>query len=186
MEVLLFGTTCSLYCATYAVHKHVQDHCDGNKEVLQSVQQCFYVDNCLQSVPSVHEAKSLIDKMRTLLADGGFDIRQWASNDPAVIHHLPPDAKSKTIELWLSRNGDPKEPTLGLQWNCFTDMLGYKNRSIIYHQPTMRNIYKVLASQYDCNDPCKDPSTGSMEAERGWDNLSLTLNYVQHSWCPAG
>ena len=40
-QVLPFGTTCSPCCATYAVHKHVQDHCDGNEEVLQSVQQSF-------------------------------------------------------------------------------------------------------------------------------------------------
>ncbi len=86
-QVLPFGTTCSPCCATYAVHKHVQDHCDGNGEVLQSVQYCFYVDNCLQSFPSSHEAKPLIDKMRPLLADSGFNIRQWASNDPTVIHH---------------------------------------------------------------------------------------------------
>lgn len=129
--------------------KHVQDHCIGNEEVLQPVQSHFYVDNCLQSFPSSREAKSLIDKVRPLLADSGFDIRQWASNDPAVIHHLPPDAKSKTSDCGFQEMETPKELTLGLQWNCFTDMLGYKNRSIIYHQPTMRNIYKVLASQYD-------------------------------------
>lgn len=110
--------------------KHVKDHLDSDEEVLQSVQHCFYVDNCLQSFPSSHEAKSLINKMRPLLADGGFDIRQWASNDPAVIHHLPPVAKSKTTELWLSENGDPKELTLGLQWNCCTDMLSYQNPSL--------------------------------------------------------
>lgn len=40
---------------------------------------------------------SLIDKMRPLLADGGFEIGQWACNDPAIIHFLPPDAKSKPV-----------------------------------------------------------------------------------------
>lgn len=36
-QVLPFGTTCSPCCAIYAVHRHVQDHCEGNEEVLQSV-----------------------------------------------------------------------------------------------------------------------------------------------------
>ncbi len=138
-QILPFGTTSSLCCTTYAIQKHVQDHRDGSEKVLQSVQKCFYVGNCLQSFPSFHKAESLIDKMRPPLA-GGFDIRQWTSNDPAVIHRLPPDAKSKTSELWLSENGDLKELTPGLQWNCFTDMLGYKNRSIINYQPSVRNI----------------------------------------------
>ena len=32
-QVLPFGTTCSPCCATYAVHKHVEDSRDGNEEV---------------------------------------------------------------------------------------------------------------------------------------------------------
>jgi len=185
-QVLPFGTTCSPCCATYAVQKHVQDHSDGNEEILNSVQHCFYVDNCLQSFLSSHEAKALIDKMIPLLADGGFDIRQWASNDPAVIHHLPPDAKSKTSELWLSKNGDPKELTLGLKWNCSTDILSYKNKSIIYHQPTMRNIYKVLASQYDplgyltpFTARAKIIVQDLWKQERGWDNVIKTESLLE-------
>ncbi len=47
------------------------------------------MDNCLQSLQCQHQAKKLIDKMRVLLTTGGFDIRQWASNVPDVIAHLP-------------------------------------------------------------------------------------------------
>lgn len=42
-----------------------------------------------------------------------------------------------------------QEPTLGLQWNCLDDTLGYKNRLAEPVQPTMRNLYKTLASQFD-------------------------------------
>lgn len=45
----------------------------GIEEVLKSVQQSFYVDNCHQSLTTPEEAKALIDKMRPLLANGGFD-----------------------------------------------------------------------------------------------------------------
>ncbi len=53
-----------------------------------SVDRCFYVDNCLQSLPSKAEAKYLLDKLRSLLASGGFEIRQWASNAPDILIHL--------------------------------------------------------------------------------------------------
>ena len=83
-----------------------------------SVQQCFYVDNCLQSVPTPEEAKELVDKLLNLLAAGGFELRQWASNIPSVISHLPKDARSDSIEHWLSQ-GDPNhaESALGLSWH---------------------------------------------------------------------
>lgn len=110
----------------------------------------FYVDNFLHSTCTVEEAKDLVDDLRKLLSDGGFEIRQWASNLPSVIEDLPPEATSASSELWLSRSSsDLQEPTLGLRWNCLSDTLGYKHRPLEPSEPTMRTLYKVLASQYD-------------------------------------
>ncbi|KAL0147788.1 hypothetical protein M9458_056904 [Cirrhinus mrigala] len=150
-RVLPFGTTCSPCCATYALQRHVRDNADGNEEVVESVQQSFYVDNCLQSLQSQHQAKKLIDKMRALLTSGGFDIRQWASNVPDVIAHLPVEAKSESCELWLSASkSDPQESTLGLMWHCSQDTFGYKHRPVSTNGDTsMRTVYRILASQYD-------------------------------------
>ena len=103
-RVLPFGTTCSPCCATYALQCHVQERSEGNEDVVQSVLQAFYVDSCLQSLQSEDQARQLIDKMRAVLASGGFDVRQWSSNMPEVIAHLPPEAKSAGCELWLTAN----------------------------------------------------------------------------------
>lgn len=149
-RVLPFGTTCSPCCAIYALQRHVQDHSVGNEEIVSSVLRAFYVDNCLQSLPSPDQAKRLIDGLRALLAEGGFDIRQWSCNMPDVISHLPTEAKSTSCELWLSAHKeDPLESTLGLQWNCNTDTLSYRHRDIPPAEPTLRYVYRVLASQYD-------------------------------------
>lgn len=37
--------------------------------------------------------------LRQRILEGGFDLRQWASNVPAVIKHLLPEAKSEHCEL---------------------------------------------------------------------------------------
>lgn len=124
-EVLPFGTTCSPCCATFALQKHVRDQQAGDEGVRQSIEQSFYVDNCLQSLPTVEQARQLVDKMRSFLASGGFEIRQWASNVPSVVEHLPANAKSQSVELWLQKNhSDPQEPALGLMWHCHNDRLG--------------------------------------------------------------
>lgn len=91
-QVLPFGTTCSPCCATYALQRHVWDHSEPGDSVRFSVERCFYVDNCLQSLPTPVEARELVDRLRALLASGGFELRQWASNDPNVIGHLPKEA----------------------------------------------------------------------------------------------
>lgn len=83
-QVLPFGTTCSPCCATFALQKHVFDHSQPGEDVRVSIEKSFYVDNCLQSLSSVDEARHLVNKLTSLLATGGFELRQWASNTPDV------------------------------------------------------------------------------------------------------
>ncbi|KAL0188999.1 hypothetical protein M9458_016098, partial [Cirrhinus mrigala] len=148
--VLPFGTTSSPCCAIYALQRHIRQHPLTDEEIRFPVERCFYVDNCLQSLPTAEAAKSLIGRLRTVLSEAGFEIRQWASNDPAVLSHLPPEARATSVELWLTQEKtDVPEPTLGLSWNWQSDSLSYKHRPVIYKTPTLRNIYRVLATQYD-------------------------------------
>lgn len=92
----------------------------------------------------------MVDSTRALLSEGGFELRQWASNEPNVICHLSKEIQSESTEQWLNHNNmDPQEPALGLRWMCHTDTLRYKSRLLKLSPTTMRNIYKVLASQYD-------------------------------------
>ncbi len=88
-EVLPFGTTCSPCCATYALQTHVQRNLEPTEEVHQTVERSFYVDNCLKSVPNEAQASKLVNKLQCHLLEGGFELRQWASNITEVIHHFP-------------------------------------------------------------------------------------------------
>ncbi|XP_073334837.1 uncharacterized protein [Pagrus major] len=149
-QVLPFGTTCSPCCATFALQRHVLDHSSPGEDIRHSVENCFYVDNLLQSFISEQEAKQLITKLHPLLLSGGFELRQWATNVPDIISHLPSESKAESRELWLSLDGaDTPERALGLLWHCTSDTVTYQLRQTEQHQPTMRSIYRVLARQYD-------------------------------------
>ncbi len=97
--VLPFGTTSSPCCAIYALQRHTCQHPLTDEEIRFSVERCFSVDNCLQSLPTTDAARSLIDRLRTILSGAGFEIRQWACNNPAVLSHLPPEARATSVEL---------------------------------------------------------------------------------------
>ncbi|KAK3553790.1 hypothetical protein QTP70_012164 [Hemibagrus guttatus] len=55
-QVLPFGTTSSPCCATYALQRHVRQHPQTDEAIRFSVERCFYVDNCLQSLPTADAA----------------------------------------------------------------------------------------------------------------------------------
>ncbi|KAI2655628.1 Elongation factor G 1 [Labeo rohita] len=140
-----------------------------------------------QSLPTEDEARQLVNKMRSVLGSGRFEIRQWASNFPSVVEHLPANTKSESIELWLQKNhSDPQEPALGLIWHCLDDHLGYKHHPTAECLPIMRHIYKVLASQYD---PLRFVTPFTTRAKvlvhrlwakpRGCDDPNLTTNLLE-------
>ena len=153
-QVLPFGTTCSPCCAIYALQRHVQDMGESNSHLVDCVEHHSTWITVTNSTHSKEEAKDLVDGLRQLLLTGGFEIRQWASNIPEVIEHLPSNVRSESSELWLSQSSmDLQEPTLGLRWDCLRDSLKYKHRPVERTEPTLRNVYKVLACQYDPLEP---------------------------------
>ncbi|XP_047440328.1 uncharacterized protein LOC125007645 [Mugil cephalus] len=97
-QVLPFKTTCSPCCATYALQRHVKDHTHPGGAVRESIENHFYVDNWLRSFPTQDMAKDVADKLRELLLEGGFKLRQWASSMLDVISHLPKEIKSESSE----------------------------------------------------------------------------------------
>ncbi|KAJ7992610.1 hypothetical protein DPEC_G00280470 [Dallia pectoralis] len=175
-----------------ALQRHVAENSEPGEDVRVSVERCFYVDNCLQSLPSPAEARQLVDKLRNILKSGGFELRQWASNDQSVVSHLPKEARSDSLELWITQEKEEQpESTLGLSWHCPTDTLGYKHRAVKYGTPTMRNIYKVLASQYDPLGFILPYTTRAKvlvqrlwDKRRDWDDPLLPLDLLQawNSW----
>lgn len=188
-QVLPFGTTCSPCCVTYALQRHVLDNSQPGDKVRDVVEKSFYVDNCLHSQTSVTAAKDLVDQLNTLLATGGFELRQRAANDPSVISHLPSEVRSTSCELWLSHGEqNVQESALGLHWHCQSDTLLYKLRPIDCSTVTLRNIYKVLANQYDPLGYIVPYTTRAKvlvqrlwDKKRDWDDPHLPEDMLQ-SW----
>ncbi|KAK7930869.1 hypothetical protein WMY93_007264 [Mugilogobius chulae] len=175
-QVLPFGTTSSPCCAIYAVQRHVRDHQPGYEDVLSSVLESFYVDICLQSFPTEKDAVHLLNRLRALLSSGGFEIRQWMSNLPSVTNHLPKEARSDNTEIWLSHD---------------RDALGYRHRVVPYDALTLRNIYRILASQYDplgflipFTTRAKVLIQKLWEKKRDWDDPCLPEAFIKawKSW----
>ncbi|KAL0967787.1 hypothetical protein UPYG_G00256910 [Umbra pygmaea] len=167
--------------------KHVIASSQPGEDVRHSVEQCFYVDNCLQSLPTEEEASNLVTKLRAILATGGFNICQWASNQQEVICNLPKEAKSGSSErCFIQIHGEAQEMTLGLSWHFMENTLHYSHRLVAPSQTPMQNIYKTHASQYDPFGYILPFTTRAKVLvqrlwvkDRDWDDLHLPADLLE-------
>eukprot|EP00057_Strongylocentrotus_purpuratus_P002697 XP_003725052.1 PREDICTED: uncharacterized protein LOC100888496 [Strongylocentrotus purpuratus] len=148
MTVHLFGATSSPSCASYALRKTANDNKDTLPEnVIKTVQENFYVDDCLKSVPTTKEAVELVGDLCDLLQKGGFRLTKWMSNELEVLSSIPEPERAKSI-VNLDLDDLPIERTLGVLWNVSSDSFEFQVN--IKEKPTTRRgILSAVSSLYD-------------------------------------
>ena len=141
MVVLLFGAASSPACSNFALRRTAEDNVEHfSKEVISTVRNNFYVDDCLKSLPA---------DLRALLLRGGFKLTKWISNSRRVLETIPVDERAKEAKtLDLSKDGLPVERALGVKWCVESDTFSF-NVNIKLKPPTRRGIFSVVSSVYD-------------------------------------
>ena len=89
MQVHVFGATSSPSCTAFALRRAEEDQMSAfSAEVVSTVNNSFYVDDCLKSQAAPGEAIKLVGELRKLLANRGFRLHKWISNDLSVIRSI--------------------------------------------------------------------------------------------------
>jgi len=148
MGVHLFGGSSSPSCANFALKKTMQDNkAEFNPETIQTVEQKFYVDDCLKSVPTEDAAVTIADKLRELLARRGFKLTKWLSHSKRVLESLPESERAINVK-GLDFNKPPVKRTLGVQWNVSSDTFDFS--IVIKDRPaTRRGVLSIVSSVYE-------------------------------------
>ena len=116
MTAHLFGGVWSPSCANFALKQTAKDNIkESDTETVKTVDQNFYVDDCLKSVATIDEAIRLIDQLRGMLSRGGFNLKKWISNSSEVLHAIPEANRAKmVVSLDLDKVLLPTERALGV------------------------------------------------------------------------
>lgn len=150
MTVHLFGAVSSPSCACYALRKTAKDNqALFPAEVIQTVKQNFYMDDCLKSMSSEEEAIKMIKDLTAVCQRGGFHLTKWVSNSRKVLRTIIEEHRAKDLhELDLDRDNLPLERALGLQWCIESDAFQFK--MLVKERPyTRRGMLSLLSSVYD-------------------------------------
>ena len=147
MLVHIFGAKDSVTCAIHALHQTARDHQeDFDPLTFWTILKSFYVDDLLQSYPSVDSALPMVHELFACTKRGGFRLTKWMSNSKEIIDSLPPSEVSSKMTFEL--DAGTVEKALGMLWNIADDNITYCTNFKDVPK-TKRGMLKVTSSVFD-------------------------------------
>ena len=121
MTRVTFGVAASSFAANMAVKQNAQDLAVEYPLAAQTVENSFYVDDCLTGADNVETAVILHKQLCDLFTRGGFLLRKWNSNNNQVLNHIPRELlESGNIRAICDVECTK---TLGLEWLILFSLL---------------------------------------------------------------
>ena len=140
---LIFGATCSRFCAIYVHNKCAKDNKSKIPASSNAIKHHFYMDDYIQSLPKVSEAKEVISQTKRCLKNDGSSLTKFVSNEPDVLAEICSDDKDETKEIMR---------VLGQKWNITTDdfimfsLQQFPKDATLY---TQRKMFTLVSSIFD-------------------------------------
>ncbi|XP_058128492.1 uncharacterized protein LOC131292773 [Anopheles ziemanni] len=177
LNTITYGTASAPFLAVRSLQQTVLDH--GSEFPIAAARFAdFYVDDFVSGADSPEAAQTLQQQTEQLFAKGGFELRKWASNEEAVLHHV--DQQSRASSPYPNDDDDGSLATLGIIWDTSADTLRFKVQAPdVNKDATKRKVLSTIGKIYDpvgFVDPVK--AVAKQLLQRVW-----TLKHVnQQPW----
>ena len=138
-------------CANYALKRTATDNQIDYPEAAESVHRNFYMDDYLESSPTIEEAAKKAKDLVKLLERGRFRLTKFVSNVPEIPNDLEPTCKpSSTAEKIIPKTEDPSH-VLGMKWTLLSDSLVVSRGTSpdTKRNLTQRIILSLVSAVYD-------------------------------------
>ncbi|XP_076301867.1 uncharacterized protein LOC143219991 [Lasioglossum baleicum] len=148
LTTVTYGLTCAPYLAIRTLLQLATDEGSRFPSGATLLQEATYVDDVLSGADTVDEALQVQEDIVGICRSGGFTLKKWNANHPALLSSLPPDflATSSAIP-WHPELGCS---ALGLTWHPDTDDLSFSVKSSISSlRPTKRQVLSQVAKLFD-------------------------------------
>ncbi|XP_065095795.1 uncharacterized protein LOC135717594 [Ochlerotatus camptorhynchus] len=126
LQTVTYGTASAPFLATRVLQQLADDEQTDLPEAVNVLRKDFYVDDLFSEANTIEEAITLRRQLESLLKRGGFELRQWASNEPAVVEDVP--AENRALKSSVDLDSDQCIKRLRLHWEPATDVLRYKTQ----------------------------------------------------------
>ncbi|XP_058445661.1 uncharacterized protein LOC131426915 [Malaya genurostris] len=146
-----YGTKSAPYLATRTLQQLAQDEASEYPLASKSVREDVYMDDLISGSNDMKSALELNKQLVSMMYKGGFHLRKWASNCPAVLQGIPKEDMA-IHDSAVQLDPDPAVRTLGLSWFPGTDALKlHFNIPIveITERLTKRKVLSIIAMLFD-------------------------------------
>ena len=146
----IFGSKDSPTCANYALRRTATDNASQFPEAAQSVINNFYMDDYLETSPTIEEATRKAKDLVKLLSLGGFKLTKFVSNVRTIPPQVETDPTTPT-ETKEIPSTEESSHVLGLKWNHSSDTLVVSRGTNpeIKAKVTQRIVLSLVSSVYD-------------------------------------
>jgi len=141
----LFGGIWCAASSTFALRRVVQD-LTVDEEIVSTVNNSFYVDDCLDSVDTVDQAEKIVFGTQRVLKQKGFNLTKVISNSKSLLDKVPEEHRAKEVKVF---SGSSQSKALGVHWDVSKDDFYYKVDMDIEGKVTKRTMLSIVASMYD-------------------------------------
>ena len=119
MTAHVFGGSSSPSCSNFTLRKTAMDNEERyGKDVATILERNFYVDDMLKSFPTAEEAITVIQQVKDLCSNAGFNLTKFVSNNTTVLKSIPDDSRRTAIkDEELALGCLPEDKALVVKWN---------------------------------------------------------------------
>ncbi|XP_053691129.1 uncharacterized protein LOC128739658 [Sabethes cyaneus] len=148
LNTVTYGTASAPYLATKCLKRLAE--LDGHKypNAARILAKDFYVDDMMTGVDCVEDGVKLCSDMQQLMKGGGFNLRKWSSNCPAVLVKIPAELHDDRVSFELD-DSSATIKTLGLIWEPRIDVFRFKAPEWTSSAICKRTVISDLAKIFD-------------------------------------
>ncbi len=150
MKVHVFGNGPSPAVAIYGLRRAIREGArEYGADTVKFVENHFYVDDGLISLPSEAEAIDLLQRTQSSLAESNLRLHKFVSNRKAVMDSFSSEDCAPVIkDLDLGGESTPTQRSLGLLWEIASDTFTF-SASTMDKRFTRRGVLSTVNSFFD-------------------------------------
>jgi hypothetical protein len=148
----VFGNAGSPAVANFVTKEHASRNREEFPRAWTTVHYSTLVDDSMDSVPAVQDARELVHQMVELYALAGMQVRKFASSHAEALKDLPESEIAPSIQLadvQESTTGMPVIKALGVIWVTKEDHFTFAKPDVQVQKWSKREMLRQLAKLFD-------------------------------------